>query len=49
MAHRLMLDLPDKTFAALARFAAEEVLRGTAVDLHLAHQRQPLALSVSTD
>ncbi len=28
----------------LARFAAEEVLRGTAVALHLAHQREPLAL-----
>ncbi|WP_243322427.1 MBL fold metallo-hydrolase [Geothrix sp. SG200] len=28
----------------LARFAAEEVLRGTAVALHLAHQRDPLAL-----
>jgi phosphoribosyl 1,2-cyclic phosphodiesterase len=32
----------------LARFAAEEVLRGTAVALHVAHQRQPLDLSVST-
>jgi phosphoribosyl 1,2-cyclic phosphodiesterase len=29
----------------LARFAAEEVLRGTSVALHLAHQREPLALS----
>ncbi len=29
---------------ALARFAAEEVLRGTAVALHLAHQRHPLTL-----
>ncbi|MDP1830834.1 MAG: MBL fold metallo-hydrolase [Geothrix sp.] len=29
----------------LARFAAEEVLRGTAVALHLAHQREPLALT----
>ena len=29
----------------LARFAAEEVLRGTTVALHLAHQRQPFALS----
>lgn len=28
----------------LARFAAEEVLRGTAVALHLAHQRDPLTL-----
>jgi phosphoribosyl 1,2-cyclic phosphodiesterase len=28
----------------LARFAAEEVLRGSAVALHLAHQRIPLAL-----
>jgi len=28
----------------LARFAAEEVLRGTSSALHLAHQRQPLAL-----
>ena len=28
----------------LARFAAEEILRGTAVALHVAHQRQPLAL-----
>lgn len=28
----------------LARFAAEEVLRGSPVALHLAHQRQPLAL-----
>jgi len=31
----------------LARFAAEEVLRGSAVELHVAHQREPLALSVS--
>ena len=30
---------------SLARFAAEEVLRGTAVALHVAHQRDPLALS----
>jgi len=29
----------------LARFAAEEVLRGTSVDLHVAHQQVPLALS----
>ena len=28
----------------LARFAAEEALRGTPVALHLAHQREPLAL-----
>ena len=28
----------------LARFAAEEALRGTRVALHLAHQREPLAL-----
>lgn len=28
----------------LARFAAEEVLRGTGVTLHLAHQRNPLTL-----
>jgi len=28
----------------LARFAAEEILRGTAVALHVAHQREPLAL-----
>jgi phosphoribosyl 1,2-cyclic phosphodiesterase len=33
----------------LARFAAEEVLRGTSVALHLAHQRQPLTLSVAPD
>jgi phosphoribosyl 1,2-cyclic phosphodiesterase len=33
----------------LARFAAEEVLRGTPVALHLAHQREPLALSVASD
>jgi len=33
----------------LARFAAEEVLRGTSVALHLAHQRQPLALSPASD
>ena len=32
----------------LARFAAEEVLRGSPVALHLAHQRQPLALPVLT-
>jgi phosphoribosyl 1,2-cyclic phosphodiesterase len=31
----------------LARFAAEEVLRGSAVALHLAHQRNPIALSVT--
>jgi phosphoribosyl 1,2-cyclic phosphodiesterase len=31
----------------LARFAAEEVLRNTPVVLHLAHQRQPIALSTS--
>ena len=30
----------------LARFAAEEVLRGTSVALKVAHQRQPLALSL---
>lgn len=29
----------------LARFAAEEALRGTVVALHLAHQREPLALA----
>lgn len=29
----------------LARFAAEEILRGTSVALHVAHQREPLALS----
>jgi len=28
----------------LARFAADEVLQGTAVGLHVAHQREPLAL-----
>jgi len=28
----------------LARFAAQEVLQGTAVGLHVAHQREPLAL-----
>ena len=33
----------------LARFAAEEVLRGTTVALHLAHQREPLALSAASD
>jgi phosphoribosyl 1,2-cyclic phosphodiesterase len=33
----------------LARFAAEEVLQGTSVALHLAHQRQPLALSIISD
>ena len=33
----------------LARFAAEEVLRGTSVALHVAHQRDPLALSVSSN
>ena len=31
----------------LARFAAEEVLRGSAVALHVAHQREPLSLSVA--
>lgn len=31
----------------LARFAAEEVLRGSAVALSLAHQRNPIALSVT--
>ncbi len=31
----------------LARFAAEEVLRGSTVALHLAHQRNPIALSVT--
>ena len=30
----------------LARFAAEEVLRGTATSLQVAHQREPLALSI---
>ncbi|WP_243302470.1 MBL fold metallo-hydrolase [Geothrix oryzisoli] len=29
---------------ALARFAAEEILRGTSVALHVAHQREPLVL-----
>jgi phosphoribosyl 1,2-cyclic phosphodiesterase len=33
----------------LARFAAEEILRGTRVALHLAHQREPLALSAIPD
>jgi phosphoribosyl 1,2-cyclic phosphodiesterase len=33
----------------LARFAAEEVLRGTAVALDLAHQREPLALTIAPD
>jgi phosphoribosyl 1,2-cyclic phosphodiesterase len=33
----------------LARFAAEEVLRGSSVALHLAHQRQPLSLSGHSD
>jgi phosphoribosyl 1,2-cyclic phosphodiesterase len=33
----------------LARFAAEEVLRGTAVALHVAHQREPLALLATPD
>jgi phosphoribosyl 1,2-cyclic phosphodiesterase len=28
----------------LARFAAEEVLRGSTINLHLAHQREPLTL-----
>jgi phosphoribosyl 1,2-cyclic phosphodiesterase len=37
-------NLPD-----LARFAAGEVLRGTSVDLHLAHQREPLVLSAISD
>ncbi|GLH73217.1 MBL fold metallo-hydrolase [Geothrix limicola] len=32
----------------LARFAAEEVLRGTTVALHVAHQREPLALSTAS-
>jgi phosphoribosyl 1,2-cyclic phosphodiesterase len=32
----------------LARFAAEEVLRGSSISLHLAHQRTPLALSPDT-
>ncbi len=31
----------------LARFAAEEVLRGSAVALHVAHQREPLSLSAA--
>jgi phosphoribosyl 1,2-cyclic phosphodiesterase len=29
----------------LARFAAEEILRGSAVALHVAHQREPLAIT----
>jgi phosphoribosyl 1,2-cyclic phosphodiesterase len=33
----------------LARFAAEEVLRGTRVALYLAHQREPLALAAISD
>ena len=33
----------------LARFAAEEVLRGSSAALHLAHQREPLALSTAAD
>jgi phosphoribosyl 1,2-cyclic phosphodiesterase len=33
----------------LARFAAEEVLRGTAVALHLAHQREPLSLPAASE
>ncbi len=33
----------------LARFAAEEVLRGSAVTLHLAHQRNPIMLTVTAD
>jgi phosphoribosyl 1,2-cyclic phosphodiesterase len=37
-------NLPD-----LARFAAEEVLRGSPVALHLAHQREPLVLSGAFD
>lgn len=32
----------------LARFAAEEVLRGTPVALHIAHQREPLLLSAAS-
>ncbi|HJV49005.1 MAG TPA: MBL fold metallo-hydrolase [Geothrix sp.] len=32
----------------LARFAAEEVLRGTSVALHVAHQREPLALPAAS-
>ena len=32
----------------LARFAAEEVLRGSTVALHLAHQREPLALAAAS-
>jgi phosphoribosyl 1,2-cyclic phosphodiesterase len=31
----------------LARFAAEEVLRGSSVALRLAHQRNPIALSTT--
>ena len=31
----------------LARFAAEEVLRGSTVALHVAHQRTPIALTVT--
>ncbi len=33
----------------LARFAAEEVLRGSTVTLHLAHQRHPITLAVPAD
>jgi phosphoribosyl 1,2-cyclic phosphodiesterase len=33
----------------LARFAAEEVLRGSSVALHVAHQREPLCLSAAPD
>ncbi|HEX7553128.1 MAG TPA: MBL fold metallo-hydrolase [Geothrix sp.] len=33
----------------LARFAAEEVLRGSAVTLHLAHQRNPITLATTSD
>ncbi len=33
----------------LARFAAEEILRDTPVTLHIAHQRNPLALSIAFD
>jgi phosphoribosyl 1,2-cyclic phosphodiesterase len=33
----------------LARFAAQEVLRGSSVALHVAHQRKPLTLSTALD
>ncbi len=33
----------------LARFAAEEILRDTPIALHIAHQREPLALSIAFD